>query len=169
MLTQTNLLDIGLTLARYLRDDSQIQAFCQEHFGKKPTFIVGEVLRRDIPTMDKCPYIVITNLQKKEGTRILVKNRVEYSAQFYIGIDTNYQLSAESDSVYVTDPCTVISEFMGLIQERINERKDRSRPVDECTTEILGSMEPNGGHWVGTMDMTWRIDQTLNLIQNEEF
>lgn len=169
MLTQINLMDVGYTIAHYLRDNEKVKSFCEEQFGAQPKFIVGPTTRQQIPTRADCPYIVIADMQKREGLRRAVNGYVEYTAHLYVGVSTTTREITESDHVYANDGADVCSMFMEVIEEQLNERADRSRPLDQAEVSVLGAIETDGSHWVGEMNLRWQFPQSINTNYMEEF
>lgn len=166
MLMQKNLIDIALTLAHYLRDDENVKDFCQAQFKKDMTYYVGELLRKSIPVNDNAPYIVICELAKTEGTN----DTVQYSCTMFVGIvvDEN-AIVTESTDILMYDGVDVLANLLNLVQVELNKRSNYQRPISIVKTSILGAIDPTGKHWVGTMELKWNMQQTINLSVEEEF
>lgn len=166
MLMQKNLVDIALTLAHYLRDNSNVKDFCQSQFSKELTIYVGELLRKSIPTSDNAPYVVICELAKTEGTNDIVS----YSTNLFVGVAVEANtIVEESTNVKMYDGVDVLANFMNLLQIELNKRSNYQRPISVVKTSILGAIDPNGKHWVGNIELKWNMQQTINLSTEEEF
>ena len=169
MLTQQDLIaDFGMKLATYLDDNERVKKFCQDNFQKEPKIYVGEFLRRTIPTSKDCPYIIITELVKREGTRSAVDGYVQYYATLYVGVSSEKgAMDAGKISIYTGN--RLLSEFMEIIEEELNARNYSDRPLDQVEARIMGAIEPDGSHWGGTMECRWKFQQTLNTPYMEKF
>lgn len=170
MLTETNLMEgFGMVLAKYLNEDEKIKTFCQEKFGKELKIYVGELLRKTIPTSKDCPYIVITELSKREGTREEVNHKVEYACTMYIGIGAERNKLIEEDGIIMYEGCKNLGDFMNLVQMELTRRNDGERPFNQVEATIVGSIEPDGSHWGGTLNCRWKMEQFIGLSQMEQF
>ncbi|WP_276691263.1 hypothetical protein [Acidaminococcus massiliensis] len=171
MLTELNLMDdFGMVLAKYLNENQKIKEYCNKQFGKELTIYVGELLRDTIPTSENCPYIVITELSKREGTREEVNHKVEYTCMMYIGISApRKKLNTVDNNILTYDGCQTLGTLMNLVQTELMIRHDGERPFNQVEATIVGPIEPDGSHWGGTLNCRWKMAQTLGLSAMEKF
>lgn len=170
MLTELNLMEeVGMVLARYLNEDEKIKTYCMDKFGKEIKIYVGELLRKTIPTSKDCPYIVITELSKREGTREEVNHKVEYTCMMYIGVASERNKLIEVDGITMYEGCKNLAELMNLVQMELTRRNNGERPFNQVEATIVGSIEPDGSHWGGTLDCRWKMQQTIGLSAMEKF
>lgn len=158
-------LDISETLIRlgaFIRDDNDIQEFAEEHFGKALKIFVGDFSRKVIPVVTDCPYIVLTDFKKKEGQHI---EFCEYRLTAFIGVSAD-ETFVDEHGVLMPDVYDVGAKFMTLIETIFNDENKRNRPLARCDTE--GPYPLDTKHWVGRMELTWRIYQTLGTDYQEE-
>ena len=72
----------------------------------------------------------------------------------------------EAPSVYMLDVYDVGAKFMTLIETVFNDKTKRNRPLSRCDTD--GPYPLDTKHWIGRMDLVWRIYQTLGTTYQEE-
>lgn len=154
--------DTLISLGDFLKKDADIQEFCGEHFVEPLKVYVGDFVRKTIPTSADCPYIVLTDFKKKEGQNI---DFCEYNVVLLVGVSSDESM-VEVDSVLMLDVYDVGAKFMTLIESVFNDKTKRYRPLSRCDTD--GPYPLDVKHWVGKMDLTWRIYQTLGTTYQEE-
>lgn len=69
-------------------------------------------------------------------------------------------------SVLMLDVFDVGCKFMTLIEDVFNDKAKRNRPLSRCETDGMYPLDSK--HWVGKMELTWRIYQTLGTTYQEE-
>lgn len=154
--------DTLISLGNFLKNDSAIQEFCGDHFNESLKIYVGDFARKTIPTAADCPYIVITDFAKKEGQNI---EFCDYKAVLFVGLSSDETL-VSVDDVLMLDVYDLGAKFMTLIEDVFNDKAKRNRPLSRC--ETVGPYPLDVKHWVGRMDLTWRIYQTLGTTYQEE-
>ena len=154
--------DTLISLGNFLKSDAAIQEFCEDHFNESPKIYVGDFARKTIPTSADCPYIVITDFVKKEGQNI---EFCDYKAVLFVGLSSDETL-VSVDDILMLDVYDLGAKFMTLIEDVFNDKTKRNRPLSRCETS--GPYPLDVKHWVGRMDLTWRIYQTLGTTYQEE-
>lgn len=194
MLQNLDISDTLIELGKFLKNDSDIQTFCEENFSQELKVFVGDFTRKTIPSVKDCPYIVITDFKKKEGQNI---EFCSYGATLFVGVSANEETFVDVDeeetnetsdetndnteeetneteetsdetapSVYMLDVYDVAAKFMTLIENVFNDKNKRYRPLSRCDTD--GPYPLDTKHWTGRMDLVWRIYQTLGTTYQEE-
>ena len=154
--------DTLISLGNFLKNDAAIQEFCEDHFDEPLKIYVGDFVRKTIPSSADCPYIVLTDFKKKEGQNI---EFCEYLVVLLVGLTSDEAL-IEVDDLLMLDVYDVGAKFMTLIEDVFNDKTKRNRPLSRCETD--GPYPLDVKHWVGKMDLTWRIYQTLGTTYQEE-
>ena len=162
MLQNLDISDTLLALGSFIKNDNLIQEFCNQHFDNELSVYVGDFARKTIPSAADCPYIVITDFKKKEGQNI---EFCDYYATVYIGV-TSDESVVDVDGVLMPDVYDVGAKFMTLLETIFNDKNKRNRPLSRCETD--GPYPLDVRHWVGRMELTWRIYQTLGTTYQEE-
>jgi hypothetical protein len=167
MIQNTDIADAQLRIADYLLTDTNIIDFCNTQFGKAPTVYAMDMRRKFIPTVKDCPYIVVYNFKKLEGMHV---DFARYTATIVIGVsgDSNKELAKDDKGVIFDDTSDVCAKFMTLVQGVLNNYNDKTRPLSRCESNGPGPVETDGSHWVGFLNVQWRIFQTLGT-NTEEF
>ena len=162
MLQNLDISDTLISLGRFLKNDSAIQEFCDDHFTQELSVYVVDLTRKTILTVNECPYIVLTDFHKKEGQNI---EFCEYNVTAFIGISADESL-VDEDGVSMLDVFDVGAKFMTLIETVFNDKTKRNRPLSRCETDGPSPLDVK--HWFGRMELTWRIYQTLGPTYQEE-
>ena len=162
MLQNLDISDTLLSLGAFIKNDTEVQEFCEQHFDNELSIYVGDFARKTIPSAADCPYIVITDFKKKEGQNI---EFCDYYATAYIGV-TSDESVVDVDGVLMPDVYDVGAKFMTLLETIFNDKAKRNRPLSRCETD--GPYPLDVRHWVGKMELTWRIYQTLGTTYQEE-
>ena len=163
MLQNLDISDTLISLGTFLKNDPAIQEFCESHFSDELTIYVGDFTRKTIPTVKDCPYIVLTDFKKKEGQNI---EFCSYGVTAFVGVSADDEVFVEVDGVIMPDVYDVGAKFMTLIEAVFNDKAKRYRPLSRCETD--GPYPLDVKHWVGKMELTWRIYQTLGTTYQEE-
>ena len=192
MLQNLDISDTLVNLGRFILNDTDIQEFCSENFTEDLSVYVGDFTRKTIPNATDCPYIVLTDFKKKEGQNI---EFCEYYVTAFVGMSTDVLVEettdetddtentesetteteeteeteetvVEEDGVVMLDIYDVGAKFMTLIESIFNDKNKRNRPLSRCETD--GPYPLDVKHWVGKMELTWRIYQTLGTTYQEE-
>ena len=206
MLQNLDISNTLVALGEFIKNDTDIQSFCEENFTEDLSVYVGDFTRKTIPTAANCPYIVLTDFKKKEGQNI---EFCEYHTTAFVGVsvdvltedettseneetentetenaenententddttddtnDTNNETDVvvDEDGVLMLDIFDVGAKFMTLIETIFNDKTKRNRPLSRCETD--GPYPIDTKHWVGKMELTWRIYQTLGTSYQEE-
>jgi hypothetical protein len=161
-------LDISETLLNlgvYLKTNKNINDFCRTQFTKELKVYAGDFLRKDIPEVKDCPYIVLTDFKKKEGQNI---EFCEYKVTVFLGVGSDKLEYVEEQGVIIPDIYDVGAKLMTLIEQEFNNPEERNRPISRIDTSGLYPLNPAGTHWVGRMDIAFRIYQTLGTTYQEE-
>ena len=154
--------DTLLSLGAFIKNDEAVQEFCGQNFDNELSVYVGDFARKTIPSAADCPYIVITDFKKKEGQNI---EFCDYYATAYIGV-TSDESVVDVDGVLMPEVYDVGAKFMTLLESIFNDKTKRNRPLSRCETD--GPYPLDVRHWVGKMELTWRIYQTLGTTYQEE-
>ena len=163
MLQNLDISDTLIQLGKFLKEDADIQEFCNEHFSQELKVFVGDFTRKTIPTVKECPYIVLTDFKKKEGQNI---EFCSYGVTAFIGISADETYVDVDGELYMLDVYDVGAKFMTLIEAVFNDKNKRYRPLSRCDTD--GPYPLDTRHWVGHMGLVWRIYQTLGTTYQEE-
>ncbi len=162
MLQNLDISDTLIKLGVFIRNDRAVQEFVEQHFGQSLTVYAGDFTRKIIPTVANCPYVALTDFKKKEGQNI---EFCDYTLTAYIGVAAD-ETFVEDHGILMPDVYDVGAKFMTLIETIFNDREKRDRPLARCQTE--GPYPLDAKHWVGKMELTWRIYQTLGTTYQEE-
>jgi len=156
--------DTLIALGSFIKEDSAVQDFVTDSFetGTELKVYVGDFTRKTIPTAADCPYIAITDFRKKEGQNI---EFCDYRATLYVGVASD-DTFVEDDDVLMPDVYDLGAKFMTLLETIFNDKTKRNRPLSRCETD--GPYPLDTKHWVGRMELTWRIYQTLGTDYQEE-
>lgn len=157
-----NIAEILVTIGDYLKSNKNIKDFCVENFEKQVSVQLGEVLDTEEPTTDDCPYIVIFAGNKEEGTSLAT---CTYSMVIAAGISTKPFSKVETAAGSIIHiGYDLINNFLTLIQQELNKR----RLANNVTVNVIGSMNADGSHWAGTMELSYQIDQVLGMSKMQE-
>ena len=157
-----NIADIIVTLGDYLKSNQNIKDFCVDNFEKEVSVQLGEVLDKEEPTSDDCPYIIILSGSKEEGTALTT---CTYRMVIAAGVATEPFSKVETDAGSIIHTgYDLINNFLTLIQKELNKR----RLASNVTVNIIGSMNADGSHWAGTMEVLYQIDQVLGISIMQE-
>lgn len=156
--------DSLLKLGKYIKQNENIVEFCHDHMNKDLKVFVGDLLRRDIPAVNDCPYVVITDWFKKEGQNV---EFCAYRATMYIGVATDELYYAEQDGVIIPDIYDVGAKLMTLIEQELNSEQ-RNRPLAICEVDSPVPITADGRHWQGRMKIELRIYQAMGSCYQEE-
>lgn len=160
-------LDISETLIQlgvFIKKHESVREFCYEHFGKELTVFVGDFTRKNVPDIKNCPYIVLTDFKKKEGQDV---DFCAYEVKLFIGAKDETEVRVETeDGIIIQDIYDLIAKFENLLQAIFNDPKKRNRPLSRC--EVKDPVPLDAEHWIGIMELTWRIYQTLGTSYQEE-
>ena len=162
MLQNLDVSDTLLSLGEFIKNDNLIKEFCEQHFDNELSIYVGDFTRKTIPSSGDCPYIVLTDFTKKEGQNI---EFAEYKTTAFIGV-TSDESVVDVDGILMPDVYDVGAKFMVLLETIFNDKEKRNRPLSRCETS--GPYPLDVKHWVGKMELTWRIYQTLGTTYQEE-
>lgn len=162
MLQNLDISDTLLSLGTFLKNDAAIQEFCSQHFDNELAIYVGDFTRKTIPSSGNCPYIVLTDFKKREGQNI---EFCDYYATAFIGVSSDESV-VDVDGIMMPDVYDVGAKFMTLIEAVFNDKTKRNRPLSKCSTD--GPYPLDVKHWVGKMELAWRIYQTLGTTYQEE-
>lgn len=158
---QLDMAAVMLKVGDVLRQDDAIKAFCYTNRAETLKVQVGEVLPDEQPGENDAPYVVILSGKKSEGANL---SACSYSMSLVVGINSASRDRFETtDGSVMHDGYQLLNQFMTLIQKTL----DDYRQIAQVETEVIGSASPDGTHWVGTMDVTWEIEQTIGF--NQEF
>ena len=162
MLQNLDVSDTLIALGQFVKNDTAVDEFVSEHFSGDLKVVVGNVTRQIAPTVEDCPYIVFTNFRKKEGQNI---DFCEYACDVWIGLTADNSV-VDEDGIEMLEVYDTGSKFMHLIEDIFNDKTKRNRPLSRC--ETAGPYALDAKHWVGSMDLTWRIYQTMGPTYQEE-
>ena len=162
MLQNLDISDTLIKLGAFIRDDKDVMEFIEKNFDRQLKLYAGDFTRKIIPTISDCPYVALTDFRKKEGQNI---EFCDYQVTAYIGVAAD-EAFIEEHGVLMPDVYDVGAKFMTLIEAIFNDKNKRCRPLSRCETE--GPYPLDAKHWVGKMELTWRIYQTLGTNYQEE-
>ena len=162
-----NLMDIALKIGGYLKNNEHIKEFVAEQFQNELQVRVGEMLHVQLPTVEDTPYIVLYDWRKREGTHI---EFCVYSCNIAIGVGKGArpEFIVDDNGVAFLDAYDVSHQFAQLIINELNNRDDKNRPLAVVETKGAFPIEPDGSHWVITLECSWRVYQTMGF-NTEEF
>ena len=162
MLQNLDISDTLIGLGNFLKNDSAIDAFCNDNFSQELKIYVGDFTRKTIPTVADCPYIVLTDFRKKEGQNI---EFAEYKVTAFIGVSADESV-VDVEGIEMMDAYDVCAKFMTLLETVFNDKTKRNRPLSRVDTD--GPYPLDTKDWTGRLDLTWRIYQTLGTTYQEE-
>lgn len=158
---QLDMAAVMLKAGDVLGQDDAIKTFCSENRAETLTIQVGEVLPDELPGENDAPYVVILDGKKNEGANV---SSCSYSMSLIVGINSASRDRFETDAGSVMhDGYQLLSQFMLLIQKTLGDY----RQIAQVENDIQGAASPDGTHWVGTMNLTWEIEQAIGY--NQEF
>lgn len=154
-LQNADLVSVGIKLSECIAADPDVIEYCQEHFGKKLTVIVGAD-EASIPDEGNTPYVFLNALSKNEGAR---PTSAQYEAYFCIGISSaeNDTADAENGTIVLTG-AQRLSELMTLVQNALNTYKNNCNPPSTVEATIFGRVGNSPTHWMGAIAAVWQID-----------
>lgn len=159
-LQNEDLVSVGIKLSECIAADPDVIEYCQEHFDKKLTVIVGAD-EASIPDENYTPYVFLNALSKNEGAR---PTSAQYEAYFCIGICSAENDYAETEKgTIVLTGAQRLSELMTLIQNALNTYKKRNSCMPPSTVEatIFGRVGNSPTHWMGAIAAVWQLELTL--------
>ena len=161
-----NFVKMGVELAEHLKNDVDINNFCQDAFGKGISILVGDPTDSLLPTEEDAPYIFLWGFKKKEGTTI--KDTAEYECNFGCGVSEKDD--SETDSgIVVAGGFERVSELMNLVQHSLFGFRDSCKPPDVVEADVMGAIESSNTHWAGNITATWKVPQTLGMGEITDF
>lgn len=167
MMQNLDISDGLIRLGKKLKNDKDISDFCREQFGKTVTVFVGDTLRSQEPTLNRTPYIVITDFRKQEGQDI---EFCPYSFTIYVGVGgEKSELVEDENGLLMPDLFDVGAKFMTLIEDVLNDPSKNLRPCSKVNTAGPFALDPAGKHWLGKMEIVKRVYQHLGTSYQEDF
>lgn len=162
-----NLMEIALKIGGFLKNNYNIKEFVQEQFKAEINVFVGEMLHSQIPIAENTPYIALYDFRKKEGIHI---EYCTYSCKIEIGVGKGVRndFVEDENGVLFLDAYDVSQQFSQLVISEINNRNDKNRPLAIVETRGAFPIEPDGSHWVISLECSWRVYQTMGF-NIEEF
>lgn len=154
-LQNEDLVSVGVKLSECIAADPDVNEYCQSHFGKKLTVIVGAD-EASIPDENYTPYVFLNALSKNEGAR---STSAQYEVYFCIGISSAENDSADTENgTIVLTGAQRLSELMTLIQNALNTYNDTCNPPGKVEATIFGCVGNSPTHWMGAIAAVWQID-----------
>lgn len=163
-LQNEDLVSVGVKLSDCIAADPDVVDYCEKHFGKKITAIVG-VDEASIPDESCTPYVFLNALSKNEGA---TSKMVQYEVYFCIGISSTENDAAGTDNgIIVLTGAQRLSELMTLIQNALNTYKkpNSCNPPDKVEATIFGRVGNSPTHWMGAIAAVWQME----LAMGEKF
>lgn len=159
-LQNEDLVSVGVKLSECIVDDPDVVDYCEKHFGKKITAIVG-VDEASIPDERCTPYVFLNALSKNEGARV---STAQYEVYFCIGISAEENDSASTENgTIVLNGAQRLSELMTLIQNALNTYKkpNSCNPPSKVEATIFGRVGNSSTHWMGAIAAVWQIELAI--------
>lgn len=159
-----DMVSVGVKLSECIAADPDVIEYCQKHFGKKITVIVGAD-EASIPGENFTPYVFLNALSKNEGA---TSKMVQYEVYFCIGISSTENDAAGTDNgIIVLTGAQRLSELMTLIQNALNTYKkpNSCNPPDKVEATIFGRVGNSPTHWMGAIAAVWQME----LAMGEKF
>ncbi len=161
-LQNEDLVSVGVKLSDCIATDPDVIDYCQKHFGKKITAIVGAD-EASIPGENYTPYVFLNALSKNEGA---TSKLAQYEVYFCIGISSEENDAADTDNgIIVLTGAQRLSELMTLIQNALNTYKNSCRPPSTVESTIFGRVGNSPTHWMGAIAAVWQME----LAMGEKF
>lgn len=163
-LQNEDLVSVGVKLSDCIATDPDVIDYCEKHFGKKITAIVG-VDEASIPGENYTPYVFLNALSKNEGA---TSKMAQYEVYFCIGISSEENDAADNENgTLVITGAQRLSELMTLIQNALNTYKkpNSCNPPDKVEATIFGRVGNSPTHWMGAIAAVWQKE----LAMGEKF
>lgn len=150
-----DMVSVGVKLSECIAADPDVIEYCQKHFGKKITVIVGAD-EASIPGENYTPYVFLNALSKNEGAILEV---AQYEVYFCIGISSAENDAADTDNgIIVLTGAQRLSELMTLIQNALNTYGDTCKPPNKVEATIFGRVGNSPTHWMGAIAAVWQME-----------
>lgn len=153
-LQNEDLCSVGVKLAAHIAADAPLKAYCQEHFGKDLTIIVGPP-EADMPLDTNAPYLFIHDFGKSEGATII---KAVYECVFSLGIDLDEENATSAAGVIVYAGQQRTSEMLTLLQDALYRYKGGCQPPTKVEQLMPGMPGDNTQHWEGFLSAVWELD-----------
>ena len=156
-LQNEDLCSVGVKLGEHLAADQQLIDYCNEHFGKAATIIVGPP-EAYMPDADDAPYIFLHDFGKNEGAN---QTSALYECVVTVGIATD-EVDAISDAgVKIFAGQQRVSEMLTLLQDSLYRYKDSCQPPAKVEQLMPGMPGNNPQHWEGFLSATWELPLSI--------
>lgn len=150
-----DMVSVGVKLSECIAADPDVIEYCQKHFGKKITVIVGAD-EASIPGENYTPYVFLNALSKNEGA---TSKMAQYEVYFCIGISSAENDAADTDNgIIVLTGAQRLSELMTLIQNALNTYDDTCKPPNKVEATIFGRVGNSPTHWMGAIAAVWQME-----------
>ena len=157
MLQNQNLMKFAKYWAKKLTENTDLQNYCQEKFGKKIKVIIAPP-EHYLPGEDDVPYIFLHNPSKNEGA---YQSQMLYSFIATIGIYTEDADIETAEGIKIKAGQEYLCEILSLVQDAFNA--DCKVPGNiEASIPTLVDANPN--FWEGFLAATWEIEIPLGGI-----
>lgn len=159
-LQNEDLVSVGVKLSECITADPDVVDYCEKHFGKKITAIVG-VDDASIPDESCTPYVFLNALSKNEGARSTI---AQYEVYFCIGISSEENDAADNkNGTIVLAGTQKLSKLMTLIQNALNTYKkpNSCTPPSKVEATIFGRVGNSPTHWMGAIAAVWQIELAI--------
>lgn len=143
---------IKQAIVEVIKNDTNINDFCQNKYGKFPVILNALPLKS--PDASMAPYILIYDSIKNEGLNVY-----PYLYSFSVGWGVENKNVTTNDRVTIYHGQDEADELGQLIIECINRR----HVIHEVNYETVGPINPNHSHWMGAMDVVWQIEYPMGI------
>lgn len=156
-LQNEDLCSIGAKLAAHIAADQELDRYCDMHFGKNLTIIVGPP-EAYMPQDINAPYLFIHDFGKAEGAAI---NTASYECVFSLGLDVDEENAELQPDVIVYAGQQRTSEMLTLLQDALYRYKGGCQPPTAVEQLMPGLPGNNSRHWEGFLTAVWTLDISI--------
>ena len=161
------MVEMSRKLAVHLKSSAELEAYCQQEFGKSITAVVEYRNVNEIPDLETAPYIMFYNAGKTEG----LTKKVHYQVDIAIGVP-----GSVSDSYLETEEGALVlksyknvSDIMQIIQSELNAYQNKKIPPEVFTAIFTGEADQAGLLWTGMVHCEWGFQQILGPVGMIDF
>ena len=118
--------------------------YCQQEFGKGITVAVEYANTNEVPDINSVPYLMFYNAGKVEG----LAKQAEYSCDLVVGVSSeaagedNYVVT--DSEVYILRSYKLASDIIQIIQQELNNYKDKKASAEGISSRIHWRSGPGG-------------------------
>lgn len=163
------MVEMSRKLAEYLKNSQTLDDYCQQEFGKGITVAVEYANTNEVPDINSVPYLMVYNAGKVEG----LAKQAEYSCDLVVGVSSeaagedNYVVT--DSEVYILRSYKLASDIIQIIQQELNNYKDKKLPPKVFQVVFTGEVDQAGRLWTALIHLEWEFEQILGPIGMTDF